>query len=500
MMRRSYGVLLAAILAFPLLSCNLSRPSILLISVDSLRLDAAFGRHEGKPIAPRLTAFADQSLVFDQAISPAPWTTPAMMAVMTGHDAPTHGVEKHYQSLSRSVPTLAERFRASGYRTAAFTPAVTLRAEYGFDRGFEIFDYEPYGHDKISSPALSGKVIHRLEQWKKEPFFIWVHLWDPHYNYNPPTPYDEIFSRGERPPSLRVQCLKWIRDPVTAPQALFLQGLFWGEVRYTDRYVGEILDALEKQGLASRTVVAILADHGEAFMEHHWLGHTNRLDSTLIHVPLMLRYPSELRPSREHRTVSTAQLGASLLALAGLPREGFGSLPPLPLDTAESPRASESSPPGVLSQTVRRGCLTSLTRERWRYVIDHHDCREELFDLEEDPGETVNLAEREPRTLASMRQAMRQHLERARTSRVPRASLPSTVLEESETRLRSLGYMAAGGGGGTRRGDPTVCDGVIFAGPRDSLGDMEPEECPPEGAMGCLERFDHGNSDSRTDP
>lgn len=469
--------------ALSLLSCGERKPSVILISVDSLRVDAAFGTAEGAPIAPRVARLAQQSMVFEEAISPAPWTTPAMMAILTGHSAPAHGVEKHYQSLSKQVPTLAERFRKESYRTAAFTPAVTLRAEYGFDRGFEIFDYHPYGHDKISSPQLSGKVIHQMEKWKQEPFFIWVHLWDPHYNYNPPPPYDEAFEQGVEPPSRRVQCLKWVRDPVTKEQARFLEGLFWGEVNYTDRYIGEILDAVDRLGLGSETIVALLADHGEGFLEHHWLGHTNRLDDTLIHVPLLLRYPGHLAAGKQHRTVSTAQLGASLLQLAGLPTRGFGSLPPLPLEPTVD---REESGRGAVSQTLRRGCLTSLTRDGWRYVIDHRTCEERLFDLEEDPGETCSRTLDRPDLTAEMREALRDRLQRIAAAEIPRASLPDEVIEESETRLRSLGYMGAGGG--DRRGDPTVCDGVVFSGPRDSLGDMQPRECPSAGALGCLEK------------
>lgn len=478
-----FALLLAALF---LISCGERKPSVILISIDSLRVDAAFGGAQGKPIAPRIAQFADQSLVFEQAISPAPWTTPAMMAVLTGHSAPAHGVEKHYQSLSKQVPTLAERFRQGSYRTAAFTPAVTLRAEYGFDRGFEVFDYHPYGHDKISSPQLSGKVIHQMEKWKQEPFFIWVHLWDPHYNYNPPPPYDEAFPQGEEPASHRVQCLKWVKDPVTPEQALFLEGLYWGEVSYTDRYFGAILDAVDRLGLGSKTIIAVLADHGEGFLEHHWLGHTNRLDEALIHVPLLLRYSGHLTAEKQFRTVSTAQVGATLLELAGLPPEGFGSLPGLPLEEGEGEGEGDKGE-GAVSETLRRGCLTSLTRGGWRYVIDHRTCEERLFNLKADPPETCNRVLDRPQVRAEMRESLRRRLERIGAMGIPRASLPPEVIEESETRLRSLGYMGAGGG--ARRGDPTVCDGVVFSGPRDSLGDLEPRECPSAGALGCLEKI-----------
>ncbi len=461
--------------------CGPRRPNVLFISIDSLRHDEVGAVREGKQVTPRLSALARESLVFDRATSAAPWTTPSVMAMMTGLPAAAHGVLRHDRCLASSVPTLAERFREAGYRTAGFAPAVTLRPEYGFGRGFEVYDYEQYGHDRVSSPELAGKVIHRIEAWKDEPFFAWVHLWDPHYNYNPPPPWNAAFRRGTKPRSTRINCLKWVPDPVTREEADWLRGQYEGEILYTDRYVGEMLDALERLGLRDRTIVVVVADHGEAFLEHHWLGHTNRVDETLVHVPLLLRAPG-VAPGRIEVRVSTTRIGATLLRLAGIDPAGFGMEPPLPLD----PARARGVP--ALAETERRGCFTALVGDRYKLVVDHRTCRPALYDLEEDPGETRDLAGEQPGRVAGMMRTLRERMEEIRRRGVPRAMLPREIVEEAEARLRSIGYMQGRTPGDGNTGvNRVVCDGVVLEGPRDAFGDVQAAPpCPPDGVFSCL--------------
>ncbi len=479
-MTRRIAVLLGVLLALATAGCGERRPNVLFISIDSFRYDELGATRNGKEVTPRIAAFAREALVYERATSAAPWTTPSVMAMMTGLPPAAHGVDRHDRSLASAVPTLAERFRAAGYRTAGFAPAVTLRPEYGFGRGFELYDYQQYGHDRVSSPELAGKVIHRVETWKDEPFFAWVHLWDPHYNYNPPPPWDAAFRRGKKPRSTRINCLKWVPDPVTPEEAEWLRGQFEGEVLYTDRYVGEMLDALDRLGIADRTIVVIVADHGEAFLEHHWLGHTNRVDETLVHVPLLLRGPG-VTPGRIRSRVSTVQIGATLLRLAGLDPAGFGMAPPLPLDSA----GARGRP--ALAETERRGCFTALVADRYKLVIDHRTCRASLFDLVEDPGETRDLADGMPGKVDELRGLLAARVEEIRARGVPRAMLPREIVEEAEARLRSIGYMAGGPGDGSRRKDRFECDGVVLEGPRDAFGDVQATPpCPADGVAACL--------------
>ncbi len=480
--------------------CTDPQPSVLLITVDSLRADTAVAQVDGKPIAPRLAALTKDSLVYESVTSPAPWTTPSCMSLMTGLPAFAHGVETHDRALASSVETLAERFKAAGYRTGAVVPAVTLREAYGFDRGFERFVFESYGHRRISSPGLSGQVRNLIDRWKGEPFFIWVHYWDPHYDYNPPAPFDQSFPAGAEPHSTEVQCLKWWPAPVDENGAAYLRAQFRGEVRYWDDYLGELLDAAD--ALDQEVVVAVSADHGEAFLEHGWLGHTNRVDEVLVHVPLVLHAPGRVAPGQVSRPVSLTGLGATLLDVSGVGSEGFGAVPPLPLHGAET----VDTPP-VMTRTLRRGCYTAWREESLKYVLDHRSCSESLFDLDADPGEMADLAALRPEDTVRLRQSLAARLDALTALGVPRAMLPREGQEEAEALLRSLGYVAGGGGaaGGGQAPLPQSCRpaSAVQTGqdtrdvPRDSFGDLAPPPCPPDGALECLSRLAAANPSSR---
>jgi arylsulfatase A-like enzyme len=455
---------------------------VLIVSVDSLRADEVGRRVSGEPVAPAMARLGTEGVVFRHALSTAPWTTPSMMSMMTGLPAPAHGVEEHDRALAPSVGTLAERYRNAGYRTAAFVPAATLRESFGFARGFEVFDYENYGHERISSPEMIGKLIHRLEQWRKEPVFLWVHLWDPHYNYRPRPPYDTRFRRGEEPDSQDVQVLKWTRNPVSLPEAEYLHGQYQGEVAYTDRYISDLLDAIDRLELRDRTLVAVLGDHGESFLEHGWLGHTNRVDETNVHVPLILRGPGLPAGKEVEAPVSLASLGRTLLELSGLDATDFGLLAPLPVPGGARGAAPLGSSE-VVSQTLRRGCRTAFYRDRLKYVVDQCTCEESLYDLAADPGETNDLASARPEELTELRAGLLARLEAIDAAGVPTALLPEEDQQQTLAALQALGYVSE-----SEVEDLGVCEQLSGTDVRDSFGDMVARgPCPPRRALACLQ-------------
>ncbi len=411
-----------------------------------------------------------------------------MMSVRTGHSPLVHGVEEHDRALATSVATLAERFKAAGYRTGAVVPALTLRPEYGFGRGFTTYDYQPLGHDVVTAPQLTGKLLHQLDRAAeaKDPFFLWIHHWDPHYNYLPQSPYDAQYAEGQKPKRDDVQCLKWVQNPLRPEEATWLRGQFRGEVAFTDRHVKDVLDRLRELGREDDTIVVILGDHGEAFQEHGWLGHTVRVDQEMVHVPLLIRWPAKLAPARIDAPVSLAQVGRTLLRLAGLDDAGFGAEEPLPLTTAD---VAQKKPAAPLTQTMRMGCFTGLQDGATKYVLEHRACTEVLFDLAADPGETRDLAASDPARRGAMRALLRERLRALKALGVPKAALPPELVNEAEAALRSIGYVAGGTGDG--RGE-VVCealpDPTKFH--RDAFGDLEVyQACPEEGAARCLEKL-----------
>jgi arylsulfatase A-like enzyme len=490
MRQRRPGLVMTTILAaFTLLAatgCRKQKPSILLISIDSLRADEVARVENGRPVAPTLAAFAKESVRFTSALAAAPWTTPSMMAVMTGMPAPAHGVEEHDRALAPSVPVLAERLQRARWRTGAVSPALTLRPEYGFSRGFDDYDFEPLGHDVVTSPKLSGKTLHLLDRYKDDRFMVWVHFWDPHYNYIPPAPYDAQYRTGVKPAREDVQCLKWIENPLPPDGALYLHGQYRGEIAYTDRFVREILDNLEQLGRADDTIVVILGDHGESFQAHGWLGHTIRVDQDMTHVPIMIRWPGHLAPAEIDGAVEIAQIGPTLLKLTGLPHEDFGLAKPLPLTPADA--AQDAS---ALTRTLRMGCYTGLLQGKWKYQLDHRTCGETLFDLSADPGETHDLAPREAQALAALRNALRARFDEIAAAKVPHAMLPQQLIDETEAALRSIGYVQAATGG-SGQGAEIVCEALPDPTKykHDAFGDLQVfQPCAPDGAQRCLQQL-----------
>ncbi|GAB4376220.1 MAG: sulfatase-like hydrolase/transferase [Acidobacteriota bacterium] len=475
--RLSILLLLAA-----LAGCSSERPSVLLISIDSLRADEPGRVVGGQPVSPTLDALAAQAVVYEDAVAPAPWTTPSMMSIMTGLDSAAHGVEEHDRALASSVETLAERFRRAGYRTVAIVPAVTLRGEYGFSRGFEEYEFESFGHDRISSPSLIGKLRYRLEQWRDEPFFAWIHLWDPHYNYIPQPPWDAAFVRGQEPSNRDVQCLKWVRNPVSPDEAEFLRGLYEGEIRFTDDWIARLFETIRGLGLEDRLIVAIVGDHGESFLEHGYLGHTNNVHAPNVRVPLMLRAPGRLAPGRVRRSVSTAGLGRTLLDLAGIGGADFGALPALPLPGSPDPAGGPWAAP--LTRTIRRGCQVGLVDGSLEYILDARTCAERLVDLAADPAGRADVTSERPDDLARLRRVLAERWQAIEALRVPRASMPAEIVEQARDQLRTLGYVAAGGGGPDAGGDVAHvgCAQVRPKG-RDAFGDVIVDEPCPDGAV-----------------
>ncbi len=478
----------AARLRLPLLlalavpaGCSAPGDSVLLISIDSLRHEQIRAHADGRPVSPVLAAFAEEAVVYERAVSPAPWTTPSAMSLLTGLPVPAHGVDEHDRALAASVEVLGERFQRGGYRTAAVVPAPTLRPEYGFARGFDEYQYQDFGHFRRSSPKMTSRVLHLLEQWKDEPFFIWVHLWDPHYNYNPPPPWNTTFDRGAKPEREDVQCLKWVENPVSAEEAEYFVGQYQGEIGYTDEYVAQMLEQLDRLGIDKRTVVAITADHGESFLEHGYLGHTNRLDETLIHVPLMIRRAGRVNPGTVTEVVGTARLGRTLLGLSGLAADDFGLLPALPL---EERKDGEGEPLAVLSETRRRGCFTAISSTRYKAVVDHRTCQWQLFDVREDPGERRNLAAESVEQLGALQGELSRQLAAIDAEKIPHAALPREIVEQAEQQLRAIGYLGGPAEDGTRG---VVCDLRPHGAGVDAFGDaLGAEPCPWETARECL--------------
>lgn len=410
-------------------------PNVVLVTLDTTRADhlGAYGYAAAR--TPALDRLARDGVLFERAMAAAPTTLPAHVSLMTGRNPAAHGVRNNGMPLGSDVPTLAAAFRDAGYRTGAFVSAFVLDERFGVNRGFETYDDAldpPQGRSNDALERRGDRTVTAAMAWLREnasgapdyakpapqtPFFLWVHLYDPHDPYDAP-----------------------------APVATGAASPYDGEIAFVDSAVGTLLAALEQQGLTGNTIVAAIGDHGESLGEHGEATHGMFVYDAAMHVPALLAWPGHLPANtRVAPLVRSIDLGPTLLDLAGrppLPGAAGSSLAPLVRGTGAAPASAygETYFPQLFMNWAP---LRSLREGRWKFI---EAPSLELYDTDADPGETANLADREPDRVGRMRRALRAQL--AAEERPAAAAGPD---RDTQRKLAALGYV---GGGATSPGDP----------------------------------------------
>jgi arylsulfatase A-like enzyme len=348
------------------------RPSILLVTVDTLRADAlgCYGNSDAR--TPRMDRLAAEGLRFTQVGCSCPLTLPSHATILTGLDPAEHGLRDNDPPAPlpppthRSFTTLAEDLAAAGYATAAFVSASVVAARTGLAHGFEVYDGPEEGApgELRYRERIGGETAELAAAWladAKRPFFLWVHLFDPHDPYRPPVAF-----RSGAPPG--------------SPEA------YADEVAYADRCVGMLLDALEEAGDASSAVTLVTSDHGEGLGEHGEPTHGYLLYETTLRVPLILRWPGKVEEATATRVpTSLARIRATLLAAAGLPTpEGSVSL------LEEEPGATFVAESLYGWRLMGWAQLYSARRGDRKLI---RGAETELYDLPADPGEISPIDE-----------------------------------------------------------------------------------------------------------
>jgi len=463
------GILVLALVAWLTRSAPVAPPSagpppnILLVSIDSLRADHLHSYGYARETSPTIDTLARDGVLFRHAVAPATWTLPSHMTMLTGMPPELHGVTTNERRLAPEAVTLAEVLRDAGYATAGFAAAPYVRSMYGFDQGFDLYDESIVADGLLdsltglTSPESTRLVTGYLESWdaggRQKPFFVFLHLWDVHYDYNPPPPYDTMFDPDYVGP---VTGRNFLLDPHVKPgmdprDLAHVRALYDGEIRYTDEHLGKIVALLERMGVLDDTIVVVTSDHGEEFFEHGRKGHGEVLyDETLL-VPLVLRFPRAIAAGK----VVTEQarmmdLAPTLLELAGVAApSGFGTPEGTPdgalsLARYVAPGARASPPPLAAHSTTTMGKTTRTsvrTQDAKLVVRAPGPPQPELYDLARDAGERSNLAKSDD--AHELLGVLEGDLATWRSSWSGQKQLASVleVPSDQRDRLRALGYV-----------------------------------------------------------
>jgi arylsulfatase A-like enzyme/Tfp pilus assembly protein PilF len=384
-----------------------------LVSIDTLRADRlpAYGYADGA--TPAVDRLAREGMLFEHAFTPVPLTLPAHATLLTGLLPPEHGVRDNLGYRLNGGASVVPRLKAAGYRTAAAVSSVVLRRETGLANGFDLYDDAvPGGPDRTAAEAQrpGPETLAAVESWLRdvgmEPFFLFLHLYEPHAPYEPPPGFD-----GGAP--------------------------YDGEIAAADAVVGRLFELLDRQGLYDRAAILLLSDHGEGLGDHGEDEHGILLHHEVLHVPLIVKLPGGGDAGR--RVVAPAHLAdvaPTLLELAGLPSpEGAAGASLLAPAPADRPLYAETYHP-----YLRYGWSELLSLVAWPYHLIEGPTPE-LYDLAEDPGEQADLASRSP----EIRTRLLAHLRPLRGA----LAEPFEESEEVRQRLAALGYLDFAGGEAT---------------------------------------------------
>jgi choline-sulfatase len=398
-----------------------SKPNVILITIDTLRADhvGCYGAQNVK--TPTLDSLAHDGIVFERAISQVPLTWPSHAVILTGTYPFQNGAQDFTRpSLSPQVRSVAQAFQKAGYATGAVVSSFVLDRSWQLARGFDFYD-DTFAASKFEKRDSGGMVARRaaesvphaiawLKKTPRRPFFLWLHLYDPHRPYDPPEPYRTEY-KGH---------------------------LYDGEIASADHDLGALISWLKQNQLYDSALIVMASDHGESLGEHGETEHGFFVYNATVKVPLIVKPPaaSGIAAGRRNGLVETAAIAPTLMELAGVQdaiQSQFQSPSLLSANAGKNPAYSETFYPFSL---FGWSPLHSLENERYHFI---EAPKPELYDLSTDPGEAKNIATEQPAVVAVFQEKLKNLL--ARNPFHEPASGAANLSPEAQEKLRALGYF-----------------------------------------------------------
>jgi arylsulfatase len=440
--------------------------NVVLVVVDTMRADRLSLLGYPRPTTPNLDRSAASGILFRYTRAGGTQTSPAMASLLTGVSPIVHGIAETRSALPRRLPTLAEALATLGYRNAAFISNPNLSRAFGFTRGF---------HDVQEGVTSRAEVmVDAARRWLEqapEPFFLWLHLIDPHAPYTPPPPYNRMFCddavyRRQRGTVLSVGSAlggiaTWARIGTETSLADYVCA-YDGAIRYADDHLGRLLADLDRPPHRDRTLLVVTADHGEALGEHgYFFTHGLTVHEEVARVPLFFA-GAGLRPQVVDSPARHIDVPATTLHVATRATTRFGEGTSLLAtdDAAVREVVTIAGLPAFRTLAIGDGRhKLVLTPRRWRdadalarlklrywpgphrgTTLRHRAYSRELYDLQNDPGESRSLAGRNSPDEQRLLRMLLRHIDESPATEVQPID-PSAIDEQQRERLRALGYL-----------------------------------------------------------
>ncbi len=395
-------------------------PNVILITIDTLRADhvGCYGSEAVK--TPTLDGLAHDGVVFERAISQVPLTWPSHAVILTGTYPFQNGVQDFTgQPLAPQFRSVAQSFKQAGYATGAVVSAFVLDRSWGLGRGFDFYD-DAFSAETFQKKDIglvdrrAGESVDHAIAWLKKtprrPFFLWLHLYDPHSPYDPPEPYRTEYRSHP----------------------------YDGEIAYADHELGRLMAWLKQNKLYDSSVIMALSDHGESLGEHGEDEHGFFVYNATVHVPMIVKPPagSGIQAQRRHDPVETAAVAPSLLQLAAVKNSIQSQFQAPSVFATTSDKGAAYSETFYPFSSFGWNPLHALESERFHYI---EAPKPELYDLQSDPGEMANLAAQQPATVAVLKEQLEQRI--ARNPFHAQNTSAGNLSPDAQEKLRALGYF-----------------------------------------------------------
>ncbi|MEW6753953.1 MAG: sulfatase [Candidatus Latescibacterota bacterium] len=459
------AVLLAGLLGLSLLcGCPSPQrpPNLVVLLVDALRPDRLGCYGYGRPTSPHLDSLAARGILYTRCYAPCDYTPGSVGSLFTGRYPLAHGYVNAGYVLEAQAHTLAEILQERGYRTAGFTANALTGRKYGMDQGFGHFAER----NRDPAPQLVGSIVDFVRGHGSAPFFVYAHFMEVHdpqrippdrwARFTDPARFvhdlqDTLAHERQVMRVLASVTQQWAPDDSLQRDAetYFREysELYDAAIAYWDAEAGRLLAALVEAGADGRTLVVVLADHGEQFLEHGFFGHGNSGYQVVLHVPLLVYDPARAARGglRVDRPMSLIDVLPTLCARLGIdPPEGVQgrSRWPDPEGGQDAPDEGVYSEGTFFANRPFSTLIQTYQQGRWKLVLDRFRDVKELYDLEDDPQERRDRFASEPDTVARLAAALREHHNANLALFVEQTRSPLRQQEEKARELQALGYLA----------------------------------------------------------